>query len=266
MTTRAHTPFTVKPGTKGLTLTAAAVLVGALGLSGCGSSAPGPGHADQLALTELTNLTTNNPAATTDFSPAMAQTLPAPALAQQWARYQNLLGNYQTHGQPQDLTQGELTVVNLPLNMARTPGQLRITVDHDGHIAGLFFLDATTPFVVHPASESTPLPAAGSPATAGSAGSVQPAVVLSAPQVQLGHQYSLSAAGFAPGETVTFSWTGPTSGVIGTASAGPDGNAAMPNPIIEKDPPGTYTITATGTDPANTATADLHVIPDPGHG
>ena len=149
MTSRTHSRKTATPGTKGLAL--AAVAVGAaLSLSACGTAAaPGPSPADQVALTALTNLTTHPAAATTGFTPAMTQIVPAAALAQDWTRYQQLLGTYQSHGQPQDLPQGTMTVVNLPLSMSHTPGQLRVTVDHDGHIAGLFFLNAGTPFTAH---------------------------------------------------------------------------------------------------------------------
>lgn len=126
-------------GTKVLAQTAVA-LAAAVSLSGCGSTAPA--HTDQLALTVINNLASGNvAAATTDFSPAMTKGLPAENLAQTWKHYQDVLGNYQSHGQPNDVAQGPLTVVNLPLSMAKKPGQLRITVDEGGHVAGLFLLE-----------------------------------------------------------------------------------------------------------------------------
>ena len=263
MTIRAHTRHTTTAGTTGVALTAVA-LGAALSLSACGGAAPPPNHADQVALTALNNLTTDPAAATAAFTPAMVQIAPAATLDQDWKRYQQLLGNYQSHGQPQDLPQGAMTVVNLPLSMSHAPGQLRITVDHDGHIAGLFFLNADTPLPAHPAAP--PIHPAASltpahPAASGGPVATPAQVVLSSPQVHIGQTYSVSASGFAPGENVTFSWTGPTHGVMGTTPAGPDGRAAMTTPIIEKDPAGTYSITATGTSPGHTATTPLHVLP-----
>lgn len=128
------------PSMKTVGLTAVA-LVAALSLTGCGNAAPAPSHADQLAVAVVDNLAGSNvAAATTDFSPAMAQMLPAANLTQKWKHYQEVLGDYRSHGQPQDIAQGPLTVVNVPLSMAQKPGQLRVTVDQSGHVAGLFLI------------------------------------------------------------------------------------------------------------------------------
>jgi hypothetical protein len=117
-------------------------LAAALSLSACGTPAPEPGHADRLAVAVLNNLVVNKAeAAIADFTPAMARTLPAANLSQKWKRYQEVLGDYRSHGQPQDVAQGPLTVVNLPLAMAQKPGHLQVTVDQSGHIAGLFLLE-----------------------------------------------------------------------------------------------------------------------------
>src|ERR1700712_2107058 len=90
----------VNSGTKVLAQTAVA-LAAAVSLSGCGT--PAPAHADQLALTVINNLATGNVAgATTDFSPAMTQGLPAANLTQTWKHYQDVLGGYKSHGEPQD--------------------------------------------------------------------------------------------------------------------------------------------------------------------
>ena len=133
--------ISLKPslGTKGASLTAVA-LAAALSLTGCGNAAPS-GHADQLAVAVVDHLASSDVAgATTDFSPAMAKMLPAADLTQKWKHYQQVLGDYRAHGQPQAVAQGPLTVVNVPLSMAQKPGQLRVTVDQTGHVAGLFLL------------------------------------------------------------------------------------------------------------------------------
>ncbi|OHT67532.1 hypothetical protein BKG66_22965 [Mycobacteroides chelonae] len=101
---------------------------------------------DQLALATLDQIVQgNNAAATAHFDPTMADMLSAPALGQSWITYQELLGTYQSHGEPEDIRRGELTVVNVPLQMERAPGQFRLTVHPDGTIAGLYFLKEGVP-------------------------------------------------------------------------------------------------------------------------
>lgn len=77
---------------------------------------------------------------TARFDPTMQSALSAQALGQAWTNYQQALGSYQSHGDPQDVQRGDLTVVNMPLQMEREPGQFRLTVHPDGTIAGLYLL------------------------------------------------------------------------------------------------------------------------------
>ena len=58
---------------------------------------------------------------------------------------QQQFGPYQSHGDPQDVQRGDITVVNVPLQMEREPGQFRLSVHPDGTIAGLFFLKEGVP-------------------------------------------------------------------------------------------------------------------------
>ena len=85
-------------------------------------------------------------------------------------------------------------------------------------------------------------------------------LALSTSLVHIGERYVAVATQFAPGEAVRFSWTGPTTGTMGTSRAGSDGRGVH-GPILEKDPPGNYTITATGLTSHHVASTALRVAP-----
>jgi actin-like ATPase involved in cell morphogenesis len=85
-------------------------------------------------------------------------------------------------------------------------------------------------------------------------------LALSSCQVRMGDTYSATASGFSPGEEVRFSWTGASNGVLGTFRADPMGRCPHGG-IVEHDPPGTYTVTATGLMSGRTASAGLQVLP-----
>jgi len=90
-------------------------------------------------------------------------------------------------------------------------------------------------------------------------------LMLSTSQVAIGDTYPVTAWGFAPGEDVRFSWTGPSNGQMGVFPADPNG-ITSPGPVLERDPPGHYTITATGLTSELTASAELQVVTGPGTG
>jgi len=85
-------------------------------------------------------------------------------------------------------------------------------------------------------------------------------LVLSTSRVKIGNTYSATASGFSPKEGVRFSWTGPTDGIMDVFPADSDGGATHGG-ILEKDPPGHYTIIATGLTSRRTASAVLQVLP-----
>ncbi|MCA1835189.1 MAG: Hsp70 family protein, partial [Actinobacteria bacterium] len=85
-------------------------------------------------------------------------------------------------------------------------------------------------------------------------------LALSSCQVGMGGTYSATASGFSPGEDVRFSWTGASNGVLGTFRADPAGRCPHGG-IVEHEPPGTYTVTATGLMSGRTASAGLQVLP-----
>jgi hypothetical protein len=76
--------------------------------------------------------------------------------------------------------------------------------------------------------------------------------------VAVGATYTATATQFWPGEAIQFSWTGPSSGVIGSATAGSDGQASTL--VREGAAPGSYTIYATGWNSGRTASAPLRVV------
>ncbi|MGB6209927.1 DUF3887 domain-containing protein [Mycobacterium sp.] len=107
---------------------------------------PAPARDDQLALKMLDAIVQGNfDCVTTHFDSLMRQKLTSQALASAWSEAQQVLGNYQSHGDPEDVPRGDLTVVNVPLHMAQMPGQFRVTFHNDGTVAGLYFLRAGVP-------------------------------------------------------------------------------------------------------------------------
>jgi Protein of unknown function (DUF3887) len=110
------------------------------------SASPTPNQDDKLALQMLDAIVRGDFAtATAQFDSLMREKLTAEQLRSDWGTYQEALGNYQSHGDPQDVLRGDLTVVNIPLQMAREPGQFRVTFHKDATVAGLFFLKTGVP-------------------------------------------------------------------------------------------------------------------------
>ena len=83
-------------------------------------------------------------------------------------------------------------------------------------------------------------------------------LMLSKPQVKIGDTYYAKARGFSPGENVRFSWTGPTSGVMGDFPTNSGGGTS--HRVFERDPPGKYIITVTGLTSGRTASTGLRVL------
>ena len=105
---------------------------------------------------------------------------------------------------------------------------------------------------------ATGAPVSTVPQSAGSQISTAARVVLSNNQVTIGNTYSVTASGFSPGEGVQISWTGQTSGVMGVFPADLGGNATHGG-IVERDPPGRYSITAIGQTSRRIASTELVV-------
>jgi hypothetical protein len=118
--------------------------------SATSASAPSPtagsSQDDRLALQILDAIIRGDfQAATAGFDSQMKQKLTPQDLSSSWATYQEAFGKYQSHGDPQDVLRGALTVVNIPLQMAGQPGEFRVTFHPDQTVAGLYFLKAGIP-------------------------------------------------------------------------------------------------------------------------
>lgn len=119
-------------------------VVFALGASSPAAAAPS--QDDQLALQILDAITRGDfQAAATGFDSQMKQKLTPQDLSSSWTTYQQAYGTYQSHGDPQDVAVGALTVVSIPLQMQTQPGEFRVTFHPDQTVAGLFLLKAGTP-------------------------------------------------------------------------------------------------------------------------
>jgi hypothetical protein len=84
-------------------------------------------------------------------------------------------------------------------------------------------------------------------------------LALSTSQVKIGDSYFATASGFSPGEGVRFSWTGPSDGVMGVFPADSGGRKSH-GPVLERHPPGSYTITVTGMTTGRSASVGLQVV------
>jgi hypothetical protein len=111
------------------------------------SSAIPKANYDQLAVGIIDAISRGDfDAATVDFDSALLKKEPASKLSADWATYQQQFGTYQSHGDPDSVQRRDLTVVNVPLQMQQTPGQLRVSFgDKYGKVVGLWFLKAGTP-------------------------------------------------------------------------------------------------------------------------
>ena len=132
---------------QGHRLIAAAIAVGAGAAAlSAAPAAVADANPDQVAVSTLEDIVAGNyPAAVAPFDERMQKVLTAKTLGQAWDGYQKQFGAYQSHGDPQDVPHGDLTVVNIPLRMQNRPGQFRISVHPDGSVSGLYFLREGVP-------------------------------------------------------------------------------------------------------------------------
>jgi hypothetical protein len=79
------------------------------------------------------------------FDPTLKASLTLPALQHAWTTYQQLLGVYRHHLAPASVRVGQLDVERVPVTMAHGQGEVRISFNPNGTIAGLYFLKAGTP-------------------------------------------------------------------------------------------------------------------------
>lgn len=121
----------------------ASVTTLALGAAPAASAAVAP---EEVAVATLDDIVRADfVAAAAEFDPSLQKMLSVRTLEQSWNLYQQTFGAYQSHGDPEVIQRGDLVVVNVPLQMERTPGQFRLSVHPDSTIAQLFFLREGVP-------------------------------------------------------------------------------------------------------------------------
>lgn len=124
----------------------ALAVVAAISALGAAPTAAAEVAPDQVALATLDEIVRGDyPAAAAEFNPTMKMFLSPAALQQSWDVYQQMFGRYLSHGIPENVARGDTTVVNVPLQMDRRPGQFRLTVQPDGTVAALTFLREGVP-------------------------------------------------------------------------------------------------------------------------
>ncbi|WP_330335367.1 DUF3887 domain-containing protein (plasmid) [Streptomyces sp. NBC_00536] len=100
----------------------------------------------QLALDTLDEVVQGNfTAVSARFTEPLRPQAPPELLAKSWQDYQQAFGSYQSHGDPTQVTSGDQTVVSVPLQMAKQPGEFRVTFNNNGQLTGLFFLRTGVP-------------------------------------------------------------------------------------------------------------------------
>jgi hypothetical protein len=80
-----------------------------------------------------------------DFDETLSASLSEEQLAEARAQFEEEFGTFEGMGEPEVVERGELTVVNIPLDMSEGEGEARITYDAEGKIAGLFLLQPGVP-------------------------------------------------------------------------------------------------------------------------
>jgi hypothetical protein len=75
----------------------------------------------------------------------MRSRLTAQAMCADYRTYLATFGAFVGHGTPEVINLGANDVVQVPLRLANSNGEFRVTYDADGHISGLYFLRPGVP-------------------------------------------------------------------------------------------------------------------------
>lgn len=82
-------------------------------------------------------------AAGADFGERMRERVDAVRLAAGWAHTSGLIGQFERMGEPFARSDGEHTIVDIPLFFEAGDANGRVTFDHDGRVVGLFIRPAS---------------------------------------------------------------------------------------------------------------------------
>ncbi|MEU7067006.1 DUF3887 domain-containing protein [Streptomyces sp. NPDC046161] len=100
----------------------------------------------RLALDTLDEVTRGDfTAVSARFDEALRGQATPEFLAKSWNDYQKAFGRFESHGDPKQVASGNGNVVDVPLHMAKRPGDFRVTFNTEGQIVGLFFLRTGVP-------------------------------------------------------------------------------------------------------------------------
>ncbi|GHB78092.1 hypothetical protein GCM10010347_55660 [Streptomyces cirratus] len=101
---------------------------------------------EQLAVDTLDEVTRGDfTAVSARFDEALRGQATPEFLANSWNDYQKTFGRFESHGDPKQVASGNGNVVDVPLHMAKRPGDFRVTFNTEGQIVGLFFLRTGVP-------------------------------------------------------------------------------------------------------------------------
>lgn len=96
-----------------------------------------------LSVETVSNIVSGNfPEVYALFDPTMTDLVSEEGVANAWRTFQELLGPFQSAGEPLMVMQGELTIAGAPVQMAQGEGEIQLAFHPDGTIAGIFFLCA----------------------------------------------------------------------------------------------------------------------------
>lgn len=82
-------------------------------------------------------------AAAADFAERMRERVDAGRLAAGWAHTSGLIGEFERMGEPLARSDGEHTIIDIPLYFEAGDANGRVTFDRDGKVAGLFIRPAS---------------------------------------------------------------------------------------------------------------------------
>jgi hypothetical protein len=80
-----------------------------------------------------------------EFDDTMDVALNEQQLRTLWDNFTKAKGEFRSQGAPQVVNRGRITIVSIPVEMTKQKGQVRVSLNSDGKIAGLFFLHENAP-------------------------------------------------------------------------------------------------------------------------
>ena len=81
----------------------------------------------------------------TGFDPTVKGQYSETDLSTKWTTFEATFGDYQGHRAPISVKLAGLWVERMPVTMAHNQGEIRVTYDQNGQIAGLYFLKVGVP-------------------------------------------------------------------------------------------------------------------------